>query len=36
MSQYDWKSHDIKVIFGDMNFRLSLNMDKEHCLKLIK
>jgi hypothetical protein len=23
MLKYDWESHDIKVIFGDLNFRSS-------------
>ena len=27
MQKYDWQSHDIKMIFGDLNFRSTLDLD---------
>ena len=36
MLQYNWQSHDIKVIFGDLNFRNTVNLDMEEAMKLIR
>lgn len=36
MRMFDWKSHDIKIIFGDMNFRLVQELDLDHGLKLLE
>jgi len=35
MLQYNWQSHDIKVIFGDLNFRNTVNLDMDQAMKLI-
>ena len=35
MLQYNWQSHDIKVIFGDLNFRNTVNLDMDRAMKLI-
>jgi len=32
MMQYHWRSHDIKVIFGDLNFRIKMNKDQVNDL----
>ena len=29
MLQYNWQSHDIKVIFGDLNFRNTVHLEVE-------
>lgn len=36
MLQYNWQSHDIKVIFGDLNFRNTINLDAEKAAKLLE
>ena len=36
MLQYNWQSHDIKVIFGDLNFRNTVNLENEQAAKLIE
>ena len=36
MSWYAWQSHDIKVIFGDLNFRPTLALDEEQCHRLVE
>ena len=36
MQQYSWQSHDIKVFFGDMNFRNLMNLEMETAMKLIE
>jgi len=36
MQQYDWQSHDIKIIFGDLNFRNIGSLDQQKQQKLIQ
>jgi len=35
MSKYFWNSHDIKIIFGDLNFRNVGMHSREQIIKLI-
>lgn len=36
MGQYNWQSHDIKLMLGDMNFRYSELVEEEKLTKLIE
>ena len=36
MFKYSWRYHDIKVIFGDLNFRLSQDVTSETALKCLE
>lgn len=36
MKKFEWKSHDMKVIFGDLNFRLVHTAEVEHALRLLE
>lgn len=33
---YDMKQHDVKVIFGDLNFRLNSDIDFPKCVDMIQ
>ena len=35
MSKYSWNSHQIKVIFGDLNFRSTEELSLENAIKLL-
>ena len=34
--KYDWQSHDVKIIFGDLNFRTTLDLQEEKCQQLVE
>ena len=35
-NQYDWQSHDVKVIFGDLNFRNIQELTLEAAVRLVE
>lgn len=36
MAQYDWQKHDIKLIFGDLNFRNFGKLSQGEIMRLIE
>ena len=35
-NKYDWQSHDIKVIFGDLNFRNIQSLEFDQAIRLLE